>query len=356
MMFKDFLNSRIPADYKSQANYVEFGYGQVEPNHLSAQRTGQIYAQLPADQNIKMLEQGQFVKYDYAANGNDVGLVNFTGEGEWMLVYNEIKLYRNHPDGSKQWDCEFVMLKDDYQARIYSPYDSDNAELEYKDWHRLNGKDEKGNTSMTVDQYVTLDVEGQTVTIGGSRYAITEVNKTVEVSPAVGTEGQEGYKPAVTETKKVKQFTYGGQTYDLDDNGTSTTKVPVVYTYDDVTKDVEDIYEWGFTNDPWRRLGIYHEKKMPTGTSMVPRVFKTNVGDIFTTNMIQLAKNANTGEFTETLSVGDKLYVGDKGILCKTKKTTANANGAVSGDMVWQVVKVYTMPDNQRGIKVMRIA
>ena len=351
MMFKDFLNSRIPAGYKSQANYVEFGYGQVEPNHLSAQRTGQIYAQLPADPSIKMLEQGQFVKYDYAANGNDVGLVNFTGEGEWMLVYNEIKLYRNHPDGSKQWDCEFVMLKDDYQARIYSPYDSDNAELEYKDWHRLNGTDEKGNTSMTVNQYVTLDVEGQTVTIGGSRYAVTTA--TINV-PAQGTQGDPDYVPASTHQAKV--FTYNGTQYELDEKGTSTTQVPVVYTYDDVTKDVEDIYEWGFTNDPWKRLGIYHEKKMPAGTSMVPRVFKTNVGDIFTTNMIQLAKNANTGEFTETLSVGDKLYVGDKGILCKTKKTTANANGAVSGDMVWQVVKVYTMPDNQRGIKVMRIA
>jgi hypothetical protein len=41
-MFKDFLNSRLSK--KSQAKYVEFGYGQVEPNHLSAQRTGQIYA------------------------------------------------------------------------------------------------------------------------------------------------------------------------------------------------------------------------------------------------------------------------------------------------------------------------
>ena len=349
MMFKDFLNSRIDANYKSQANYVEFGYGQVEPNHLSAQRTGQIYAQLPADPSIEMLEQGQFVKYDYAANGNDVGLVNFTGEGEWMLVYNEIKLYRNHPDGSKQWDCEFVMLKDDYQARIYSPYDSDNAELEYKDWHRLNGTDEKGNTSMTLNQYVTLDIEGQTVTIGGSRYAVTEVTKTVEVTPAIGTAGQEGYVPAVTETKKVKQFTYGGQTYDLDDNGTSTTQVPVVYTYDDVTKDVEDIYEWGFTNDPWRRLGIYHEKKMPAGTTMVPRVFKTNVGDIFTTNTINVGQNV-------TLAVGQKLYVGDKGILTTSKKNSADTNGAASGDMVWQVVKVYTMPDNQKGVKIMRIA
>lgn len=99
MMFKDFLKTRMPI--QSQAAYVEFGYGQVEPNHLSAQRTAQIYAQLPADPSIDILEQGQFVKYDYAANDNGIGLVNFTGEGEWMLVYNEIKLYRNLPDGSK---------------------------------------------------------------------------------------------------------------------------------------------------------------------------------------------------------------------------------------------------------------
>ena len=343
MMFKDFLNSRIDANYKSQANYVEFGYGQVEPNHLSAQRTGQIYAQLPADPSIKMLEQGQFVKYDYAANGNDVGLVNFTGDGEWMLVYNEIKLYRNHPDGSKQWDCEFVMLKDDYQARIYSPYDSDNAELEYKDWHRLNGTDEKGNTSMTLNQYVTLDIEGQTVTIGGDRYAVSTA--TINV-PAQGTQDEEGYVPASSYEAKV--FSYKGTQYELDENGTSKLQVPVEYKYDDVTKDVEDIYEWGFTNDPWRRLGIYHEKKMPAGTTMVPRVFKTNIGDIFTTNTINVGQNV-------TLAVGQKLYVGDKGILTTAQAAKTNTF-AGSGDMVWQVVKVYTMPDNQKGVKIMRIA
>ena len=80
MMFKDFLKDRMPI--KSQAKYVEFGFGQVEPNHLSAQRTGQIYAQLPAAPAINVLEQGQFVKYDYAANGNGIGEVNFTGKGE----------------------------------------------------------------------------------------------------------------------------------------------------------------------------------------------------------------------------------------------------------------------------------
>ena len=63
-------------------------YGQVEPNHLSAQRTGQIYAQLPANKDIEALENGQFVKDDYAK-----GEVNFNGEGEFMLVLNEVKLY-----------------------------------------------------------------------------------------------------------------------------------------------------------------------------------------------------------------------------------------------------------------------
>ena len=103
MNFKDFLKaSQERIGLKSQASYVEFGYGQVEPNHLSAQRTAQIYAQLPAKADIDILENGQFVKYDYAANGNGIGEVNFEGPGEWMLVYNEIKLYRDHPDGSKR--------------------------------------------------------------------------------------------------------------------------------------------------------------------------------------------------------------------------------------------------------------
>ena len=73
---------------KSIATYVEKGYGQVEPNHLSAQRTAQIYAQLSAKEEIEVLENGQFVKYNYPEN-----CVDFEGDGEWMLVYNEVKIY-----------------------------------------------------------------------------------------------------------------------------------------------------------------------------------------------------------------------------------------------------------------------
>jgi hypothetical protein len=79
-------------------------YAQVEPNHLSAPRSGGVYAQLPAADSIEVLEQGTFVKYDYA-NGE----VNFTGEGPWMMVFNEEKLYDEH----KQMHRDFAMLKAD---------------------------------------------------------------------------------------------------------------------------------------------------------------------------------------------------------------------------------------------------
>ena len=316
MMFKDFLKQRMPI--KSQASYVEYGFGQVEPNHLSAQRTGQIYAQLPANPDIEVLEQGQFVKYDYAANGNGIGEVNFTGKGEWMMVYNEIKLYRDHFDGTKQWDCEFAMIKDDYQARIYSPYDYEAPEIEYHNGLYLNGKDSDGKTSMTVSRVFTLNPDKTTVDINGERYDVVD-----------GTEANAG--------KKVVK--YNEVEYVVDETGT-TAPIPVTYDYDDVTLNTEDIYEFGFTNDPWKKLGIAHEKKMPKGTSMVPRVIKTNVGDIYTTNTIN----------ETTLAVGDILTPqagAGKGILAKT--------GAESADMKWQVVKVYTMPDDQKGVKLMRI-
>lgn len=64
---------------------VKEGYGQVEPNRLSAQMTGQIYAQKVANDAITVLENGSFLKY----NGST------TGYGEFYLVYNEIKLYNN---------------------------------------------------------------------------------------------------------------------------------------------------------------------------------------------------------------------------------------------------------------------
>ena len=64
------------------------GYGQVEPNPLAGQKSGAIYAQLPAASSLEVVENGMFMKYDYAA-----GVCNLDGNGEDMLVFSEVKLY-----------------------------------------------------------------------------------------------------------------------------------------------------------------------------------------------------------------------------------------------------------------------
>ena len=96
---------------ESIATYVENGYGQVETNHLSAQRTAQMCAQLPAKSDITVRENGQFVKYNYPDN-----LVDFDGEGEWMLVYNEVKIYHD-----RQTYKDYAMTKESQVGGIITP-------------------------------------------------------------------------------------------------------------------------------------------------------------------------------------------------------------------------------------------
>lgn len=215
----------------SKCEFVELGYGQVEPNLLSAQRTGQIFAQLPAASDIEVLENGQFAKYNYAD-----GVVDFEGEGEWMLVFNEVKVYRDY-----QRDCDFAMVKGNYEARVYSPI-----------------------TGEVTDNAASID-----------------------------------WTSAVA---------------------------------------AADPYEIDSTADPMQGK-IFAGPAMMDGKTMVPRLLKTNIGDIFTTNTIKDA----------SVTLGATLVVGDDGYL------TATA-GDNAGTMKWQVVKVYTMPDGQKGAKIMRIA
>lgn len=234
----------------SAAQLVERGYGQVEPNHLSAQRNGQIYGQLPADPAITKLENGQFVKYNYA-----LGLTTFeknkATEGEWMLVFNEVKVYR-------EWesDADFAMLKDNYVARVYSPIDG-------------------------------------------------EATMTQQSSPRY----------------------YGG--VNADNQPIRKVVTPA------------DPYEWDSTDNPFLSTWDYSgPKDMPTGAVMTPRVLKTAVGDIYTTNMVD--------ESWETLTIGTILApTPADGILRTSGDTTA---------MKWQVVKKYDLGDRQKAVKIMRIA
>lgn len=199
--------------------FTREGYGQVEPNQLSAQKTGQIYASLPLHKDVKVLQNGEFMFYDYAT-----GTVNANATvGEPMLVFNEIKLYEPF------WQTS------------------------YKDFAMIR----------VGDNYVT------------SRKATAAYGENSDKAQAATID------PAHTE--------YG-----------------------------------------YRMDGI------------APRLFKTNIGDIYTTNMVKVGVEYVAGDLLKPVKNADSNTM----VLEKTEETTG---------MLWQVAKVYTMPDGQPGLKIQRV-
>lgn len=209
--------------------FKRIGYGQVEPNQLSGIKTGQIFASLPLDKEVKVLQNGEFMYYDYAS-----GSVNATAEAnaapEPYLVYQEIKIYED-------W-------------------------LSYKDFAMIR----------VGDNYVTNN-------------------------PAIG---------------RLTSANADGTVYG---DGAETEGASI---------DHSD-YQAGYRMD-----------------GIAPRLVKTNVGDVYTTNMV---------DEEGTYEVGTVLT------LKKTDRNTLvlSSNGNIDS-VKFIVVKDYTMPDGQRGLKLQRIA
>lgn len=203
------------------ADFKRNGFGQVEPNQLSAQKTGQIYASLPLAPEVNVLQNGEFMYYDYAS-----GKVTADGKGEPMLVFNEVKLYEE-------------------------PY-----RTSYKDFAMIR----------VGDNYVT---------------------------------------------SKLATAAYG-------DGATNIGAVIAPHT------------EYAYRMD-----------------GIAPRMFKTNIGDIMTTNMVKTGVSYEVGN----------ILVPVKNNETKTLVLQLNENPAELPEkgMAWVVAKVYTMPDGQPGLKVQRI-
>lgn len=212
-------------------NLARNGYGQVEPNQLSAQKTGQIFASLPLDAKVKVLQNGQFMFYDYASG--KVSATDSTGESEPMLVFNEIKLY-----------------EDQYRTS-------------YKDFAMIR----------VGDNYVT------------SKLATAE---------------------------------YG--------DGATTPGANI---------------NPGHTDYGYRMDGI------------APRLFKTNIGDIYTTNMVQ---DTDTDYAVGQILVPAEVTYGTGADAYKVLELTNDSSATPAGSIKFVVTKVYTMPDGQPAVKLQRVA
>ena len=225
------------------ANFTRIGFGQVEPNQLSAQKTGQIYASLPLDESVKVLQNGEFMYYSYADNKVTA---EPTVEGqEPMLVFNEIKIYE-----------DYLRLKDFAMIRVG-------------------------------DNYVTNPA-------------------------AVG---------------RVTQANYGWA-------------------------DGVDTYGDGSLNEPGT-ISPEHSEYQAAKYRMdgfAPRMFKTNIGDIFTTNMVDLGTKEVPATYAEKDILKLKKVTAEDG----TKTLVLSKTGDID-TIQFVVVKVYTMPDGQPGLKLQRI-
>lgn len=161
------------------------GYGQVEPNHLSAQVTGQIYAQTPVEGSVKQLENGVFLKQD-----NKKGTLGVTGNGEWMLVYNEVKLYDNKRQGYK----DFVVtaeetVREEIVPRVFKTNVGDKFTTNVLD---LTAKDEVTEG----DKFEIKEGNGDYAGVGVLTQTTTEVSGIVFEAEKVYTmpDGQKGVK------------------------------------------------------------------------------------------------------------------------------------------------------------------
>lgn len=215
------------------ANFTRIGFGQVEPNQLSAQKTGQIYASLPLDESVKVLQNGEFMYYSYA-DSKVTAEPTVPGQ-EPMLVFNEIKIYE-----------DYLRLKDFAMIRVG-------------------------------DNYVTNPA-------------------------AVG---------------RVTQANYGWAD-GVDTYGDGSLNVPATISPEHSERQAAKYRMDGFA----------------------PRMFKTNVGDVFTTNMVKTGVDYAVGNILTPK---------------KNEETKTLQLEIGNGDIEFVVAKVYTMPDGQPGLKLQRI-
>jgi hypothetical protein len=86
---------------------------------------------------------------------------------------------------------------------------------------------------------------------------------------------------------------------------------------------------------------------------IAPRLFKTNIGDIYTTNMVV---DTETDYAVGQVLVPTKVTYGTGADAYDVLELTNDTSATAAGNIKFVVVKVYTMPDGQPAVKLQRVA
>jgi hypothetical protein len=309
------------------------GYGQLEPNMLIAQRTGEIFAQLPVasfsgvtSNGFAAIEQGMFLNYDYGTQR--VVFPSAVGGGALtMLVMNEVRLFG-----------PFLTNKD--FALFPSP---SNAASSYTNSGIIPGLAQSANQILSSGANSNLAFVIDNAGLGYS--SATNIGVTINFVDGTKLAGTASITGTTFGYVNAINVTYLGTSTPSSVSfpaptgitGTSVTAVARVYSVNSIAA--------GAGNNSSSPSQAY-------GSQVVyPRLYKPNVGDIITTNLIANNTSAYYGATTtiddSAFDIGKTLIPGINGVLIGTGQT-----GVTSGYLTYKIVTKTTTPDLQPALKL----
>lgn len=173
------------------AKIEKIGYGQVELNKVAATRTKQIFGQLPASEELALVENGMGLVYDHVA-----GEVRLPKKGELVGLHNsEIIL----PDERKQHDRDFALIASRAnQLQVAMAVHPRIYALTLGDTFTTNVVD-TDKEELSVGDKFTSGAEGYWVEADGSEDLVLSVLKDYTMP-----DGQRGIKFVVTSVGAAK--------------------------------------------------------------------------------------------------------------------------------------------------------
>ena len=329
------------------------GYGQLEPNFLISQRTGEVFAQLPFvytgvtlinSNSFNAIEQGMFLKYDYA--NQKASLPNTAGGDKLtFLVMNEIRLFG-----------PFLTNKD--FALFPSPTDATSS---YVSTGIIPGLAQTANQILSTTGNVVININSSptgftagsylqaTITFndgsGNTTYTFTNTGTTTTIF-TLGTVHGTFYLTG-SQINSVTFTTTSGIAPNITDKSISGITFTGLNGFYSSAAGATVVTGSAYINTAIAAASTYTSTAVGNayGQQVVyPRLYKPTVGDVITTNLLEL--NAQTDiAVGQTYSPFALAGSTNPAVLGFTGTGAANT-------LLYRVVAVSTTPDLQKAAKL----
>jgi len=333
------------------------GYGQLEPNFLVAQRTGEVFSQLPfvfagvtliSSNSFNAIEQGMFLKYDYV--NQKVSLPNTNGGDKLTFLHmSEIRLFG-----------PFLTNKD--FALFPSPTDATSS---YASTGIIPGLAQSANQILSTSGNLVVNINSSpngftagsllsmTVTFndgsGTSTYFFTGTGVSTVAYTTAGLAGEPNGQFYLTgsQVNAVTFTTTASLIPTISNKSISGVTFSGVNGFYSTAAGATIVSGSAYINTAIAAASAYTSSAVGNayGQQVVyPRLYKPTVGDIITTNLLELNTQSDIA-IGQTYAPNALVGTTNPAVLGYT------AVGA-SAALLYRVVAVSTTPDLQKAAKL----